>query len=115
MKIKPYHAVKNAEQWNSQQQQQAVEHAIEITTRYTQQALHSTGQHAMPLAMILLRQSIALMNRSGWSAAQIEEYCRESILTICMKKQTDGTITLAEIGPDVLTATADALKVPKND
>jgi hypothetical protein len=68
-----------ADRWTKEQQLAAVEHAIEIVTKYNQMALKSTGNNAMPLAMILCKQSLAWMLQSGWTINQIEMYVKDSV------------------------------------
>lgn len=100
MKNKPYYQVEDPSAWTAEQQAQSVEHAMEITFNYTRKSLEATGGHAMPLAMILFRQSVALMLKSGWTAEQINQYCWESTTKLSGADVQQGSVIVGT-APDL--------------
>lgn len=92
-----YSEVKDPSQWDKEQQEQAVEHAIQITAKYAKTALESTGGHAMPLAMIMAKQAVAWMLQSGWNQTHVETYIKDSILSITNKSDKPQHVNVGTV------------------
>lgn len=90
--------------WSAEQREQAVEHAIAVVRASIASSLKATNGHAMPLAMILFKQSVALMLQSGWSADDVAHYGVSTIQQLL--KIPDLKTNLA---PEYTVATAPSL------